>query len=115
MKHFIIILVTGVFLTSCNQSSNETKVESKDNGRTEVTSCVENTFILRDTNSLNRIAKDFDGLSMMSYNSANETYRTFLSEPEFQVIIQSLKKLMHNPQSFVYSEMLVEHMNSTDI
>ncbi len=112
---YIIPFLSIVILISCKQQNSEVKLESKENDRTEVTSCIETSIVLRDTTSLSRIGKEFEGRPVMSYNSANETYRTFLSEPEFQIIIKSIKKLMNKPESFVYSDILGEPMNSNEI
>ncbi|MBL7895125.1 MAG: hypothetical protein JNK50_07535 [Bacteroidia bacterium] len=103
MKNYLFFILAISIFISCTppHKSDETKTESS-TSRTLITSCIESTFILRDTTQIKNLAKENGDMEMFQYSGATESYLTFLTEPEFRVILESVNKLKNNPQSFLF-------------
>lgn len=112
---YIIPFLSIVILISCKQQNSEVKLESKENDRTEVTPCIVNNFVLRDTTPIDRIAKEYESLPVMAYNGSSESQRIFLTEPEFNILKQSVKKLIYDPRSFVYADVLGKPLTTAEL
>lgn len=104
MKNTLLFMLAMSMMFSCTppHKSDEEKSNSYQSSRTLVTSCIESTFILRDTTQIKNVAKENGDMQMFHYSGATESYLTFLTEPEFRVIRESVHKLRLNPQSFLF-------------
>lgn len=109
MKNYLIVITAVLFLFACKNA--ETPVGKAVPDRTEVTSCIESRFVLRDTAVIKNIASEDKELPVYKYNEFNESHLMYLTQTEFIVLRKSIQELIRNPQSYIYQNLEAEPLN----
>lgn len=115
MKNKLLVVLAIGMIVSCTPPHKEELKSESQTTRTLITSCIESTFILRDTTTIKNLSKDEASQSIFQYHRDRESYVTFLTEPEFAVIRSSIKELAKNPQEYLYHDVNEKPLTKEEI